>query len=72
MLNVEEMNLIAVFEPKTRDEAIQEISLVLLRIDDTELQEMCTRLLAKLKAMTDGEYTELNYWTYLEEINYGE
>lgn len=72
MLNVEEMNLIAVFEPKTRDEAIQEISLVILRIDDPELKGMCTRLLAKLKAMSDGEYMELNYWTYLEDVNYGE
>lgn len=72
MLTVEEMNLIAVFELKTRDEAIREISHVILRVEDKELKEMCNRLIAKLKAMTDAEYMELNYWTYLEDVDYGE
>lgn len=55
---VEEINLISIFENKSRSKVIQDISEAMKHLDDEELIELSSRAIGKLKDMTDEEFFE--------------
>lgn len=60
--NIEELNLMCIYDTGTRTDLIHElekIALYKLATDDAELTELVQSTLKKLTAMTDQEYGEL-------------
>lgn len=55
---VEEINLISIFENKSRSKVIQDISEAMKHLDDEEMIELSSRAIGKLKDMTDEEFFE--------------
>lgn len=66
-LNVEEMNLLFLFDTTTRETAIQDILSRLSFVDDEELKEVCEQTALKLKQMTDEEFAALDFSVYKED-----
>ena len=72
MLNVEEMNLLEVFDTSSREKAIREVQNALLAMDDEELREILTQVEAKLQRMTDDEFNKIDFTVVKEDDAYGE
>ena len=56
---VEEINLMCVFNTKSRRELIEDIGRVLPHLKESEMEELARNVLTKLQDMTDEEFTEL-------------
>ena len=66
-LNVEEMNLLFLFDTSSREAAIQDILSRLSFVDDEELEEICEQTVLKLEQMTDEEFSALDFSMYKED-----
>lgn len=63
---VEETNLIYIYLSGTRRELIGDITLALPDIEDEDMRELAHGTIAKLEAMTDGEFAEQRF-TFTDE-----
>lgn len=63
-LNVEEMNLLYMFETSSRKTAIQDILGRFLFLENEELKEICQQTVAKLEHMTDEEFDAIDFTIY--------
>ena len=66
-LNVEEMNLLFLFDTSSREAAIQDILSRLSFVEDAELEEICEQTILKLEQMTDEEFSALDFSAYKED-----
>lgn len=66
-LNVEEMNLLFLFDTSSREAAIQDILSRLSFVDEEELEEICKQTALKLEQMTDEEFSALDFSVYKED-----
>lgn len=69
-LNVEEMNFLAIFDTTSMDTAVQAIASSLPDIDNKELEEIAEHVLLKLDAMSEEEFTALDFDVYREGQDY--
>lgn len=58
---VEEINLICIFESRSRTKAIQDISEVMNYLVDDEMIELSSKMIMKLKNMSDEDFSELKF-----------
>ena len=58
---VEEINLICIFESRSRTKVIQDISEVMNYLVDDEMIELSSKVIIKLKNMLDEEFSELKF-----------
>ena len=58
---VEEVNLICIFESRSRTKVIQDISEVMKYLVDDEMIELSSKVIIKLKNMLDEEFSELKF-----------
>ena len=72
MLNVEEMNLLEIFDIGSREKVIRDVQNALLSMDDEELHEILTQVEAKLQRMTDDEFNKIDFTVIKEDDAYGE
>ena len=66
-LNVEEMNLLFLFDTSSREAAIQDILSRLPFVADAELEDICEQTVLKLEQMTDEEFSALDFSVYKED-----
>ena len=59
MFTVEESNLICIFAGEGRNEVIKDIERALPYLEDTDLEELSSRVIGKLQSMTDKEFAQL-------------
>ena len=73
MFTVEEINLMCIYNTDTRSGLISELKQALGDVTDLELLEIFENAAAKLEAMTDGAYIEIQpYLIPAEEYTGGE
>ncbi|MST59195.1 transposon-transfer assisting family protein [Waltera intestinalis] len=58
---VEEINLICIFESRSRTKVIQDISEVMNYLVDDEMIELSSKVIIKLKNMSDEDFSELKF-----------
>ena len=58
---VEEINLISIFESKSREKVMQDISNAMKHLDDKDMIELSLRVVEKLKRLSDEEFSELDF-----------
>ena len=58
---VEEVNLICIFESRSRTKVIQDISEVMKYLVDDEMIELSSKVIIKLKNMSDEDFSELKF-----------
>lgn len=58
---VEEINLICIFESRSRTKVIQDISEVMNYLVDDEMIELSSKMIMKLKNMSDEDFSELKF-----------
>lgn len=58
---VEEINLICVFEFRSRAKVISDIKKAIKYLDDSEMVELSNRVVAKLNNMTDKEFAVMEF-----------
>ena len=66
-LNIEEMNLLYMFDTSSRKAAVQDILDRFLFLENEELKEICQQTVDKLEAMTDEEFAAIDFTIYDEE-----
>ena len=71
-LNVEEMNLLYIFDNSSRKAAVQDILDRFPFLENEELKEICQQTVNKLDAMTDEEFATIDFTIYDEEELDGE
>ena len=71
-LNVEEMNLLYIFDNSSRKAAVQDILDRFLFLENEELKEICQQTVKKLEHMTDEEFAAIDFEDYVEEDFDGE
>jgi len=71
-LNVEEMNLLYMFDNSSRRAAVQDILDRFPFLENEELKEICQQTVKKLKHMTDDEFDAIDFTIYDEEELDGE
>lgn len=71
-LNVEEMNLLYMFDTSSRKVAVQDILDRFPFLENEELKEICQQTVSKLEAMTDEEFDVIDFTIYDEEELDGE
>jgi hypothetical protein len=59
MFTVEESNLICIFASESRDEVIEDRERALPYLEDTDMMELSSRVIGKLRNMTDEEFAQL-------------
>lgn len=59
IFNVEESNLICIFAGEGRNEVIKDIERALPYLEDTDMAELSSRVIGKLRGMTDEEFVQL-------------
>ena len=67
MFTVEEMNLIQAMNHTCRRMAIFDIKSSIPNIKDHALKELCEKTLKKMSAMTDAEFTTIDFTVYEED-----
>lgn len=70
MLNVEERNLLVLFDTGSRVTTIKGLKDAMEQVEDKELKEICQHVLNKLTQMSDEEYVALGL--SMEEFAYDE
>lgn len=68
-LNVEEMNLLYMFDTSNRKAAVQDILDRSLFLENEELKEICQQTVKKLETMTDEEFAEIDFSIYEEDYD---
>lgn len=63
-LNVEEMNLLYMFDNSSRMAAVQDILDRFSFLENEELKEICQQTVRKLEAMTDEEFAAIDFTIY--------
>lgn len=58
---VEEINLISIFESRSRIKVMQDISNAMKHLDDKEMVELSLQVVEKLNGMSDEEFAELEF-----------
>ena len=58
---VEEINLIFIFESRSRTKVISDIKKAIKYLDDDEMVELSNRVVAKLDDMTDEKFAEMEF-----------
>ena len=58
---VEEINLICIFESRSRTKIISDIKEAIKLLDDEEMVELSNRVVDKLDDMTDKEFAEMEF-----------
>lgn len=71
-LNVEEMNLLYMFDNSSRKAAVQDILDRFPFLENEELKEICQQTVMKLEHMTDEEFDAIDFTIYDEEELDGE
>lgn len=71
-LNVEEMNLLYMFDTSNRKAAVQDILDRFPFLENEELKEICQQTVRKLEVMTDEEFDAIDFTIYDEEELDGE
>ena len=71
-LNVEEMNLLYMFDTSSRKAAVQDILDRFPFLENEELKEICQQTMKKLEQMTDEEFAAIDFTIYDEEEFDGE
>ena len=71
-LNVEEMNLLYMFDNSSRKAAVQDILARFPFLENEELKEICQQTVMKLEHMTDEEFDAIDFTIYDEEELDGE
>ena len=71
-LNVEEMNLLYMFDNSSRKAAVQDILDRFPFLENEELKEICQQTAKKLEHMTDDEFDAIDFTIYDEEELDGE
>lgn len=66
-LNVEEMNLLYIFDTSTRTAALQDVLSRRPSFENEELKEIYEQLVRKLEQMTDEEFSKLDFTVYEED-----
>lgn len=66
-LNIEEMNLLYMFDTSSRKAAVQDILDRFPFLENEELKEICQQTVDKLEAMTDEEFAAIDFTIYDEE-----
>lgn len=66
-LNVEEMNLLYMFNNSSRMAAVQDILDRFPFLENEELKDICQQTVRKLEAMTDEEFAAMDFAIYDEE-----
>ena len=56
---VEEVNLICIYAGESRSEVIEDIERALPYLDDTDMVELSSRIIEKLRNMTNEEFERL-------------
>jgi hypothetical protein len=73
VFNVEEMNLLFMFDTSSKEAAIQDILNSLPNMADEELREICQQAVRKLETMTNKQFEELDFTMYdKEDMDYAE
>lgn len=68
-LNVEEMNLLYIFDNSSRKAAVQDILDRFPFLENEELKEICQQTVKKLEQMTDEEFASIDFTFYEEEYD---
>lgn len=68
-LNVEEMNLLYMFDTSNRKAAVQDILDRFPFLENEELKEICQQTVKKLKTMTDEEFGQIDFSVYEEDYD---
>lgn len=68
-LNVEEMNLLYMFDTSNRKVAVQDILDCFPFLENEELKEICQQTVKKLETMTDEEFVEIDFSIYEEDYD---
>lgn len=68
-LNVEEMNLLYMFDTSNRRAAVQDILDRFPFLENEELKEICQQTVKKLESMTDEEFGQIDFSVYEEEYD---
>lgn len=68
-LNVEEMNLLYMFDTSNRRAAVQDILDRFPFLENEELKEICQQTVKKLEFMTDEEFGQIDFSVYEEEYD---
>lgn len=71
-LNVEEMNLLYMFDTSSRKAAVQDILDRFPFLENEELKEICQQTVKKLEKMSDEEFAAIDFTIYDEEEFDGE
>ena len=71
-LNVEEMNLLYMFDTSSRKAAVQDILDRFPFLENEELKEICQHTVTKLEQMTDEKFDAIDFTIYDEEDLDGE
>lgn len=71
-LNVEEMNLLYMFDTSSRKAAVQDILDRFPFLENEELKVICQQTVRKLEVMTDEEFEAIDFTIYDEEDLDGE
>lgn len=66
-LNVEQMNLLYMFDNSSRMAAVQDILDRFPFLENEELKDICQQTVRKLEAMTDEEFAAMDFTIYDEE-----
>lgn len=68
-LNVEEMNLLYMFDTSNRKAAVQDILDRFPFLENEELKEICQQTVKKLETMTDEEFGQIDFRIYEEDYD---
>ena len=71
-LNVEEMNVLYMFDTSSRKAAVQDILDRFPFLENEELKEICQQTVTKLEQMTDEKFDAIDFTIYDEEDLDGE
>ena len=63
-LNVEQMNLLYMFDNSSRMAAVQDILDRFPFLENEELKDICQQTVRKLEAMTDEEFAAMDFTIY--------
>lgn len=59
LFTVEESNLICIFQSDSRTKVMEDINRALKHIDDTDMIELCEKVLEKLGKINDEEFAKV-------------